>query len=92
MLKLGTAAAAFTALISDERPALEELEEPAPGDGAVPVTWLGLWEAEELELELDEHAASRSATAVIASTDARRLAREERGARAAPPPRLKPCR
>jgi hypothetical protein len=47
----------------------------------------------ELEEELpDEQAASMSAAAVIASADARRLAREARGARAALPAGLKPYR
>ena len=93
MLKLGTAAPWFTALESAERSA-PEAEPLDDGDGPVPVTWLGLVEAEELELELelDEQAASMSAAAVIASADATRLAREARGARAAPPPRLKPYR
>ena len=91
MLKLGTAAPWVTALASAERCPLED---PELDPEAVPAAVAGA----ELELELeepeplDEHAASSSPAAMIASADDTRLAREARGARSAPPPRLKPCR
>jgi hypothetical protein len=88
VLKLGTAAAWVTLLASALMSALEDdplEDDPAPAGAEV------VEEVPDEEL-LDEQAASMSAAAVIANADALRLAREMRGARAAPPTRLKPYR
>jgi hypothetical protein len=81
-----------TALCSAVRSTLEDAD-GLPDDVAA-LAGAGLAGAEldeELPDELDEHAASMSAAAVIASADAMRLARGVRDAPRAPPPGLKPC-
>jgi hypothetical protein len=81
VLKVGCAAPWVTSLASAERPALEDapLEDvPEPLDDAPVPAGAELADEEPDEELLDEQATSMSAAAVIASADARRLARRGR--------------